>query len=78
MRIIGKKSFILTGVPNGGFMFVADTIWDVYRKNSLSQRTTSYAFDIILNLLIWPSVGYVAGLICWKLIGESDRQPPAP
>lgn len=77
MRPIGKKSFILVGVLGfGGFMFIGNTIWDLYRRTSVPHGTTSYAFDIMVNLLIWPLVGYFAGLICWKLLGESDGQPP--
>jgi len=60
----------------GGFMFVANTIWDLYLKTESPPRTTSYAFDVIVNLLIWLSVGYLAGLISWKLVGESDCERP--
>jgi hypothetical protein len=80
MRAIGKKSFILGGVLGGvlggGFVFIGSTIWDLYRRTSVPHGTTSYAFDIMVNLLIWPVAGYFAGLICWKLVGERDGQPP--
>ncbi len=75
MRVMGKKSFILAGALGfGGFMFIANSIWDLYRKISVPHGTTSYAFDIMVNLLIWPLVGYFAGLICLMTANRSTNQ----
>jgi hypothetical protein len=77
MRDIGKKTYIRVGALGfGGFMFIASTIWDLYRRTSSPPRTNTYAFDVIVNLLIWPLAGYLAGLICWKLVGESAGERP--
>jgi hypothetical protein len=27
-----------------------------------------------VNLLVWPLAGYLAGLACWKLVGEIDGE----
>ena len=68
-----EKTYTRVGVLGlGGFMFIASTIWDLYRRTSSPPRTTSYASDVIVNLLIWPIAGYLAGLACWKLVGEND------
>lgn len=70
-----EKTYTRVGMLGfGGFMFVASTIWDLYLRISSPPRTTSYASDLIANLLIWPIVGYLAGLVCWKLVGESDSE----
>ena len=70
-----EKTYTRVGLLGlGGFMFIASTIWDLYRRTSSSPRTTSYASDVIVNLLIWPLAGYLAGLVCWKLVGESDGE----
>ncbi len=70
-----EKTFTRIGMLGfGGFMFTASTIWDLYRRTSSPPRTTSYASDVIVNLLIWPIAGYLAGLVCWKLVGESDGE----
>jgi hypothetical protein len=72
-----EKTYTRVGLLGlGGFMFIASTIWDLYRSTSSPPRTTSYALDVILNLLIWPLAGYLAGLVCWKLVGESDFERP--
>jgi len=72
-----EKTYIRVGVLGfGGFMFIASTIWDLYRRTLSPPRTTSYAFDVTVNLLIWPLAGYLAGIISWKLVGESDFERP--
>ena len=63
MRVTAKKLYILVGTDVGGFMFLANTIWDLHLRAESPPRTTSYAFDVIVNLLIWPSVAYFAGLV---------------
>jgi nitrate reductase gamma subunit len=70
-----EKTYVSVGVFGfGGFMFIASTIWDFYRRTSSPPRTTSYASDVIVNLLIWPLAGYLAGLVCWKLVSEIDGE----
>ena len=77
MRATGEKTYIRVGVLGfGGFMFIANTVWDLYRRTLSPPRTTRYAFDVIVNLLIWPLAGYLASLVCWKLVGESDFERP--
>jgi hypothetical protein len=58
----GKKSYILRmGVIRwGGTMFVVMTALDLLR-----DAPSSYAFDIAINLLIWPLGGYFWGLLMW-------------
>lgn len=70
-----EKTYTRIGMLGfGGFMFIVSTIWDLYRRISSPPRTTSYASDVIVNLLIWPIAGYLAGLVCWRLVGESDSE----
>ncbi|SRR6266849_3819346 len=59
----GKNSFILRmGVVRwGGTMFVVMTVLDLLR-----HAPSSYVFDIIANLLIWPLGGYFWGLLMWR------------
>lgn len=71
-----KRTYIFIGLGFGGFMFIANTIWDFYWRTSPSTRTTNYTLDVLANLLIWPLVGYLVGLVCWKLAGESDGEQP--
>ena len=63
----GKKRFILrTGVLQwGGFMFVAMTLSHIFRKPAFPRHLVDYIFDVVLNLLIWPSAGYLFGLSMW-------------
>jgi hypothetical protein len=76
-RATGKKTYIRVGVLGfGGFMFIASTTWDLYRGTTTPPRTTTYTFDVFVNLLIWPLAGYLAGLVCWKLVGENDGERP--
>lgn len=77
LRASGDRTYLLVGALGfGGFMFIANTIWDLYRRTSSSPRTTSFAFDVIVNLLIWPLAGYLAGFLGWKLVGENDFERP--
>jgi len=72
----GRKSFVLrVGVMRwGGLMFVAVTATELVRKPYLSP--IHYAFDIAVNLLIWPIGGYFFGRRMWNVyetyFGESQ------
>jgi hypothetical protein len=80
MKAKGKKSFILrAGIFRfGGFMFVLMTGIDLLRKPPFPREVMDYAFDITINLLIWPLAGYVFGFCMWhfyeKQFSETGSQ----
>jgi len=67
MKARGKKGFVWRfGVLGwGGLMFVAMTSTELVHRSPLSRSATDYAFDILLNLLIWPIAGYFFGSHMW-------------
>jgi hypothetical protein len=79
----GKKSYALRygAMGFGGLMFICMTVMDLLRKSPFPRALTvsDYAY-IVINLLIWPLVGYSWGLAMWRFYEDyfSDRssQPP--
>jgi hypothetical protein len=69
----GKKKFILrVGVLKwGGFMFVVMTALDLLRKSPFPRGVSDYAFDVAMNLLVWPLAGYCFGLVMWRFYESS-------
>jgi hypothetical protein len=63
----GKRHFALrVGVMQwGGFMFIVMTAESLLRKPPFPRRPIDYAFDILINALIWPIAGYLFGLAMW-------------
>jgi len=67
LKAKGKKSFILrVGVIRfGGFMFVVMLAGALISKPPFPREAIDYAFDIIINLLVWPLAGYTFGFCMW-------------
>ena len=50
----------------GGFMVVVMTASDLMRKTPFPRASIDYAFDIALNLIVWPIAGYFFGISMWS------------
>jgi hypothetical protein len=50
----------------GGSMLVLMTGLDLIRKTTRPHAAIDYAFEISLNLLLWPLAGYIWGLLTWQ------------
>jgi len=76
----GKKSFALRvgALQWGGLMFVAMTTTDLLRTSPSPRSSIDYAFDIAVNLIIWPFAGYFFGRSMWNFYETyfGDDQPP--